>query len=96
MTESDWKILEYREVKKKHIPLLEREGLKGNYDEIIEILRKNPFEQVRHNETLQPKDKKIRSMRINGQHRVVFTIDKATRTVKIWAAWSHYEQNIPV
>jgi len=50
---------------------------------------------VRRNEALQPKDKKIRLMRINGKYRVVFTIDKATKTIKIEADWSHYEQNIP-
>lgn len=93
---ADWKIRQYKEVKKKHIPLLEKAGLKGDYDEIVEILRKNPFEQVRRNEVLEPKHKKIHSMRINGQHRVVFTIDKKEKTVTIWAAWSHYEKNIPI
>ena len=94
MTDTYWKILQHRDIKKKHIPLLERDGLKGDFNNIIEILQKNPFEQVRLNEVLQLNDKKIRSMRINGKHRVIFTIAKATRTVTIWAAWSHNEENL--
>lgn len=51
---------------------------------------KKTYEQVRRNEVLQPKDKKIRL-----KYRVVFTIDKATKTIKIEADWSHYEKNLP-
>ena len=47
-------------------------------------------------EALTPKSKKIYSMRINSQHRVVYTIDKVQHEVKIWSAWSHYQKNIPV
>lgn len=90
-----WKVVEHREVRKKHLPLLEQAGLMGDYEEIVTILKKNPYERVRKNEVLQPKQKKIRSMRINVQHRVVFTIDKQAKIVKIWAAWSHYEKGIP-
>ena len=95
MTDTDWTIRQHRDINKKHVPLLEKAGLIEEFEDIKAILRKNPFAQVRRNEVLQPKDKKIRSMRINGQHRVVFTVDKATKTVTIWAAWSHYEKNVP-
>lgn len=91
-----WRVLIHKEVKKKHLPLLEQAGLLNDYQEIVEILKENPYQQVRKNELLQPKHKKIRSMRINGQHRVVFTIDKDRKTVTIWAAWSHYEKGIAV
>ena len=33
MTDTDWKILQHRYIKKKHIPLLERDGLKGYFNE---------------------------------------------------------------
>jgi len=45
--------LQYKDVKKKHLPLLGRVGLKGDYDRRVEILRKNPVEQVRRNEVPQ-------------------------------------------
>ncbi|MDZ7834815.1 MAG: Txe/YoeB family addiction module toxin [Alkalibacterium sp.] len=92
---SHWKIKQYREVGKKHLPLLEQAGLINEYRDIIEILRENPYQKVRNNEVLQSRQKKIRSMRINNQHRVIFTVNKSTKEVTIWAAWSHYEQGKP-
>lgn len=74
---------------------MEQAGLAGEYKDIVEILRKNPYEKIRNNEVLQPRQKKIRSMRINNQHRIVFTIDKQKKEVIIWAAWSHYEKGKP-
>ncbi|AEB31192.1 hypothetical protein CAR_50p200 (plasmid) [Carnobacterium sp. 17-4] len=94
MTDTYWKILQHRDIKEKHIPLLERDGLKGDFNNIIKIPQKKPFEQVRLNEVFQLKNKKVQSMRINDKHRVIFTIAKATRTVTIWAAWSHNEENL--
>lgn len=34
-------------------------------------------------------------MRINSKHRVVYIISKKDKIVKVWAAWSLYENNIP-
>ncbi|MFT8606641.1 hypothetical protein [Liquorilactobacillus ghanensis] len=31
------------------------------------------------------------SHRINGQHRVVYTIDKESKLVEIYSCWAHYE-----
>ncbi|MGX7055886.1 hypothetical protein [Pediococcus acidilactici] len=28
---------------------------------------------------------------MNGQHRVIYTIDKATKIVEIYSCWAHYE-----
>lgn len=91
-----WDVIAHKDVKKKHVPLLEQAGLLEDYREIIKILKENPYQRVRNNELLQPRHKKIRSMRINGQHRVVFTINKEDKLVTIWAAWSHYEKGMPI
>jgi hypothetical protein len=40
---SDWLVLPHREVKKSDIPLLEKAGLKQDFDEIIVQLKKNPI-----------------------------------------------------
>ncbi len=93
--EEHWKVLVHREVKKKQIPLLEQAGLKVDYEEIIKILKLNPFSNERSREEMSPKQKELYSVRINGRHRVVYTVDKETKTVKLWSAWSHYEKNIP-
>lgn len=91
----EWTVRVHKEVKKKHIPLLEKVNLLTDYDEVIEILKRNPFTRVRNFEKLNPKHKEIFSMRINSKHRVVYTVDKKSKIVKVWAAWSHYENNVP-
>ncbi|WP_424321288.1 Txe/YoeB family addiction module toxin [Lacticaseibacillus chiayiensis] len=63
---------------------------------IIATLKENPYSRKHHQEVLQPKIGKIYSMRINSKHRVVYTIDKKAHLVKVWSAWSHYEQRKPV
>ena len=92
---SDWKVLVHKEVKKKHLPLLEKINLLSDYEEIIETLKKNPHTQIRNFEQLRPKNKLMYSMRINVKHRVVYTIDKKNKVVKVYSAWSHYENNMP-
>ena len=87
-----WKVAAHKDIKKKHLPLLKQAGLLDDFEDIVKILKNNPYEQVRNNKVLQPKEKKMYSMRINGQHRVVFTIDKK---VTLWSAWSHYKRGMP-
>ena len=92
---TDWTVIPHRSVKKEDIPKLERIGLKSDFDEVIEILKKNPYSRERSMELMRPKNKQIYSMRINIQHRVVYTIHKEEKIVKIWSAWSHYQQRMP-
>ncbi len=87
-----WKIKAHRDVMKKDIPLLKQHNLKNDFDEIAKILKDNPYSHVRNFEKLEPRKRKICSMRINNQHRVVYTVDKKDHQVIIWSAWSHYER----
>ena len=91
----EWTLLPHREVKNKDISLLKESGLKEDFDEIVAALKQNPYQQIRNMELLKPQQKKIYSMRINIQHRVVYTIDKKNKIIKIWSAWSHYQLRIP-
>ncbi|WP_230318921.1 Txe/YoeB family addiction module toxin [Lactobacillus crispatus] len=68
------------------MPLLKQANLKDIFDEIVENLKINPYKEYRNFEKLHPYNRYIYSLRINGQHRVVFTIDKRQRRVKIWSA----------
>ncbi|MDR3191421.1 MAG: Txe/YoeB family addiction module toxin [Lactobacillaceae bacterium] len=88
-------IKEHRTVAKKDLPELHKLDLLDDYNEIKELLRRNPFAHVRNNEQLQNYKgmKKARSMRINGKQRVVFTVDKTIKTVWIWSAFGHYNDN---
>jgi Txe/YoeB family toxin of toxin-antitoxin system len=88
-----WQILVYRDVTKHDIPLLIKAGLKTDFDEIIASLKVNPYRTFRNFEKLNPHNLNVFSLRINAKHRVVYTINKRKKIVKIWSAWSHYEQN---
>lgn len=70
-------------VMKKDIPLLKQAGLKSDFDEIVENLKINPYKDYRNFEKLHPYNQYIYSLRENAQHRVVFTINKKSRIVKI-------------
>jgi Txe/YoeB family toxin of toxin-antitoxin system len=85
-----WTIIPHREVKKSDIPKLEKSGLKDDFDDIVDILKSNPYSRDRNMELLKPKNKQVYSMRINIQHRVVYTIHKSDKIIKIWSAWTHY------
>ncbi len=86
---SEWIVIPHRLVKKEDIPKLESARLKQDFDEIVSVLKNNPFNRKRNMEHLNPKNRSLYSMRINIQHRVVYTIDKRKKIVKIWPAWSH-------
>ncbi|WP_019790187.1 Txe/YoeB family addiction module toxin [Streptococcus sobrinus] len=92
---SQWIIIPHKLVKRDDIPKLEQASLKEDFNEIVAILKENPYSRVRRMEKLNPKNREIYSMRINVQHRVVYTIDKKQKLVKIWSAWSHYKQRLP-
>lgn len=88
---SEWILRQHRKVK-KDLQNLEQQNLLHHYVDIKEILRKNPFEQVRNQEPLLPKKDNYHSMRITNQHRVVYHVDKENRTVTIYHAWGHYNK----
>ncbi|MEW4403846.1 Txe/YoeB family addiction module toxin [Enterococcus sp. AN402] len=89
---TDWKVKVYKDVLKKQLPLLKATGLICDYEDIIGILKKNPYENIRSREKFSLRNKQIFSMRINSKHRVVYTIEKEKHLVNVWSAWSHYEK----
>ncbi|BAP84713.1 addiction module toxin, Txe/YoeB family [Paucilactobacillus hokkaidonensis JCM 18461] len=66
--------------------------LRSSFQEILTTLESNPYEPTQQFEKLTPLASQLYSRRLNGQHRVVYTIDKETKIVRIISAWSHYEQ----
>jgi Txe/YoeB family toxin of toxin-antitoxin system len=92
---SKWKVLVHRGVTKHDIPLLQQSNLQADFDEIVCSLKINPYRSFRNFEKLNPHRLNIFSIRINAKHSVVYTINKDQHIVKIWSAWSHYEQRMP-
>lgn len=64
---------------------------RGKFLEIVETLKRDPYAPTHAFEKLTPPVAGKYSRRLNGQHRVVYTIDKETRLVEILSAWAHYE-----
>jgi toxin YoeB len=66
-------------------------GLRENAEELLEILRKDPWRQPPRFERLVGDLAGACSRRINVQHRLVYQILSKQRTVKVLRMWTHYE-----
>jgi Txe/YoeB family toxin of toxin-antitoxin system len=66
-------------------------GLRQRFEKLVATLRQDPYRPSDYFKKLEPSSAGRYSRRINYQHRLVYRIDHATRTVTILAAWSHYE-----
>ena len=72
--------------KVKQIPALKR-----NAENLIELLRNNPFQNPPPYEKLAGNLSACYSHRLNAQHRLVYMVYEEEKTVKILSMWSHYE-----
>jgi toxin YoeB len=66
-------------------------GLKAKAEELLGILRHNPYQNPPAYEKLVGDLAGAYSRRINIQHRLVYQILEEERTVKVLRMWSHYE-----
>jgi Txe/YoeB family toxin of toxin-antitoxin system len=58
--------------------------------ELIEIIRKNPFQNPPPYEKLVGNLQGLYSRRINIQHRIVYEVREYDKTIRIHRMWSHY------
>lgn len=58
---------------------------------LIDLVRKNPFQNPPSYEKLQGDLRGAYSRRINIQHRLVYEVLEEEKTVKILSMWTHYE-----
>ncbi|MBX2999414.1 MAG: Txe/YoeB family addiction module toxin [Caldilineaceae bacterium] len=66
-------------------------GLRPKAEELIEILRQNPYQNPPPYEKLVGDLTGAYSRRINIQHRLVYQVLETDRVVKVLRMWSHYE-----
>jgi len=66
-------------------------GLKQKIQDLLEILRKNPFEEYPPFEKLVGNLEGAYSRRINIQHRLVYQVLEEEKIVKVIRMWTHYE-----
>ena len=65
-------------------------GLRPKAEALLEVLRKNPFQNQPPYEKLVGDLEGAYSRRINIQHRLVYQIFKRERIVKVIRMWTHY------
>ena len=66
-------------------------GLKGKAQELLEVIKENPFQNPPPYEKLVGDLAGAYSRRINIQHRLVYEVLPEQNVVKVLRMWSHYE-----
>ena len=75
----------------KDIPKLKAAHLNAKAKALIDVIRENPFQTPPPYEKLVGVLQGLYSRRINIQHRLVYEVLTAEKTVKIVSLWTHYE-----
>jgi len=66
-------------------------GLKPKAQGLLDVLRQDPFQNPPPFEKLVGDLEGTYSRRVNIQHRLVYEVFKAERTVRVLRMWTHYE-----
>lgn len=85
-----WRVVFTKQAQKDAIKL-SAAGLKPKAEELLAILRQNPYQNPPPYEKLVGDLAGAYSRRINIQHRLVYQLLVAEQTVKVLRMWSHYE-----
>jgi toxin YoeB len=84
-------LLVYTKQALKDAKKLSAAGLRGKAEELLGILREDPFRNPPRFEKLVGDLAGAYSRRINIQHRLVYQVLEEQRVVKILRMWTHYE-----
>ncbi len=85
-----WRVV-FTKQAQKDAKKISASGLKQKVEELINILRQNPYQVPPPFERLIGDLAGAYSRRINIQHRIVYQIMKEEKVVKIIRMWTHYE-----
>ena len=66
-------------------------GLKNKTEQLLAVLRENPFQNPPPYEKLVGDLAGAYSRRINIQHRLVYQVYEKEKAVKVLRMWTHYE-----
>lgn len=83
--------LEFSKAAAKDVKKLAAAGLKSKTQELLDVLRINPWQNPPPYEKLIGELSGAYSRRINRQHRLVYRVDEDTRGIDILRMWTHYE-----
>jgi len=85
----EYKIL-YSKLALKDAKKLSSANLAIKAKELIEIIRKNPFQNPPPSEKLVGNLAGAYSRRINIKHRIIYEVRQTDNVVRIFRMWSHY------
>jgi len=86
-----WKIV-FTKMAQKDAIKVKRAGLKANVEDLLAIIKENPFQNPPSYEKLVGDLSGAYSRRINIQHRLVYQILAEEKIVKVIRMWTHYEE----
>lgn len=85
-----WAVV-FTKAAQKDAKTVARAGLRSGAEELLAVLKKNPFQNPPPFEKLVGDLDGAYSRRINIQHRLVYQVLKTNKTVKVLRMWTHYE-----
>lgn len=85
-----WQLV-FTKLAQKDAKKIAASGLRGKVEELLALLTEDPFLRPPPFEKLVGDLKGAYSRRINIQHRLVYQVFEAEKTIKIVRLWSHYE-----
>jgi len=83
--------IKYSQRVKKQVNFIKQSGLTKKVKQLIEIIKKNPYQSPPSYEKLSGNLIGFYSRRINIQHRLIYEILETEKIVRIISIWSHYE-----
>lgn len=85
-----WRLV-YTKQAQKDAKKLASSNLKEKAEELLVVLKKDPFQNPPPYEKLVGDLSGVYSRRINIQHRLVYEVIESEQVVKIIRMWTHYE-----
>ena len=86
-----YRIVITKSAQKDKEKIKQQPALKKKVNNLLEIIKDNPYQNPPPYEKLLGNLSKCYSRRINIQHRLVYTVDEEQKVVKIISMWTHYE-----
>jgi Txe/YoeB family toxin of toxin-antitoxin system len=90
VSDKSWNLWLTRQAQ-KDFDRLASAGMADKARELLTILKSNPFQTPPPYEKLVGDLAGAYSRRLNVQHRLVYSVNKESRDVKIIRMWTHYE-----
>lgn len=85
-----WELVFTKQARKDAVKL-SAAGLRSKAEQLMEILRENPYQNSPRYEKLVGDLTGAVSRRTNIQHRLVYQVIEERKVVKIIRMWTHYE-----